>query len=146
MASTEIKEYFQIPSRMKTWAYSLMGIGILCLIIGFITKGNSSDVHEQSVFWGTLLYNCIFFTLICNAAMFFLSACTLAMGGWLTSFRRVPEAISSMVPVLGTITFIVMLIIVFGHKTYIYPWLDSSYMSGSEELHGKMGFLNPGFL
>jgi len=67
-----IKEQFEIPGRLKTWSYSLIGIGGAVLLYGMFTKGFSSDEHEQVHFWGTLMYNTIFWTLICNAAMFFL--------------------------------------------------------------------------
>lgn len=98
-----IKERFEIPGTMKTWSIALIGVGLLALIIGFVTKGLSNVEQEQAVFWGTLMYNSIFFLMICNATMFFICATVLAMGSWDVSFRRVSEAISSMVPIFGTI-------------------------------------------
>jgi hypothetical protein len=143
-----IKEQFEIPSKLKTWSYALIGVGAVAFIIGLVTKGFSGDVHEKSVFWGTLLYNSIFFTLITNASMFFICATTLAMGGWQITFRRVPEAISTMVPIFGSITFLVFVYIVFIDKNaHIYQWLDADAIrkSHDEELIGKLGFLNPAF-
>ena len=78
---SSLKLQFEIPGKMKTWSMALIGIGLLALIVGFVTKGMSADDHDKSVFWGTLLYNSIFFLLICNASMFFICATTLAMGG-----------------------------------------------------------------
>jgi len=98
-----IKENFEIPSKMRTWSIGLIAVGLLLTIIGLITKGFSSDEHDKAVFWGTLLYNSLFFLMICNASMFFICATTLAMGGWDATFRRVPEAISTLVPIFGTI-------------------------------------------
>ena len=64
--------------------------------------------------------------MLVNASMFFICVTTLAMGGWQVAFRRVTEAISALVPVLGVITLIVILSIVFGHRVDIYPWLDKN--------------------
>jgi len=83
--------------------------------------------------------------LVVNAVMFFLCATTLAMGGWQVSFRRVTEAISACVPLIGSITFVILMSIVFGNKHLIYEWLDKDAVSKSEVLKGKAGFLNPAF-
>lgn len=140
-----LKQQFEVPGKMRTWSLALIGIGLLTLIIGIVTKGMSSEVHDNAVFWGTLLYNSIFFLLICNASMFFICATTLAMGGWQMTFRRIPEAISTLVPIFGTIAGVLMLFIVFSDKTYIYPWADSSFWKEHPEIAGKSGFLSPMF-
>ena len=144
MASS-ISTQFEIPGKMKTWSLSLIGIGLVALVIGLATKGLSSDEHEQAHFWGTLMYNTIFWTMICNASMFFICATTLAMGGWEQTFRRVCEAISTMVPIFGSITFVVLLYVVLGNKHHIYHWLDSDAVANDSLLKGKSGFLNPKF-
>jgi len=140
-----IKEQFEIPGRLKTWSYSLIGIGGAVLLYGMFTKGFSSDEHEQVHFWGTLMYNTIFWTLICNAAMFFLSFSAMAQAAWMQSFRRVPEAISTMVPIFGGITLMVLLYIIFDHKHHVYHWLDAEAVAKDPILKGKVGFLNPTF-
>lgn len=141
-----IREQFEVSGSMKTWAFGLMGIGILAFIIGFITKGLSSDEHQQAIFWGTLLYNSIFFLLICNASMFFICVTTLAHGGWQVTFRRVPEAISAVVPIFGLIAIFILFFIVFGlnhgDHNLIYTWK----IPGKDEMiMKKTGFLNPTF-
>jgi len=107
-----IKEQFEIPGTLKTWAYALIGIGGAALLYGMFTKGFSTDEHEQVHFWGTLMYNTIFWTLVCNAAMFFICFSTMAQAAWMQSFRRIAEAISTLVPVFGTITFAVLMYVV----------------------------------
>ena len=79
--------------------------------------------------------------------MFFIAATTLAFGGWQMAFRRVPEAISAAVPVIGIIALIVLLAIVFGghHMTHIYHWTDTEAVESDKILKGKSGFLNTGF-
>jgi hypothetical protein len=141
-----IREQFEVTGKMRTWSMGLMGVGILAFIIGFITQGLSSDFHEQGIFWGKLLYNSIFFLLICNASMFFICVTTLAHGGWQVAFRRVPEAISAVVPIFGLIAIFILFYILFalnhdGHNA-IYHWV---HPGNDQLLLKKKGFLNPVF-
>jgi hypothetical protein len=84
----------------------------------------------------------VYFLLVVNAAMFFICATTLAMGGWQMAFRRVSEAISVAVIPLGIIAFIILMSVVFGNQHHIYHWLNPK---GDRILEGKSGFLNPRF-
>jgi len=137
-----IKEHFEIPGRYKQWSMGLMGVGVLSLIIGFILYGS----ENQGVrFWSALLQNSVYFLLIVNAAMFFFAATTLAWGGFQISFRRVTEAIAASVIPIGGITFVILMCLVFGHKTSIYEWLDKDLVAHDEALKGKSGFLSPAF-
>ncbi|MDE1192790.1 MAG: quinol:cytochrome C oxidoreductase [Arachidicoccus sp.] len=142
MAST--KTYFEIPAKMKTWSYILMAVGILTFIIGFFTKGMSADHEEQKVFWGTIMYNSIYFLLITNISMFWLCALTLGMAGWHIALRRIPEAISAAVPVFGTIAGILLIAIVFSNL-HIYEWTNMEEVHANAALAHKHGFLNVPF-
>lgn len=141
---SSIKEQFEIPAKLKTWSFALIGVGLLAFIIGLLTKGRGTE-EEQAVFIGTIMYNTIYWTLITNASMFFISVTTLAMGGWQQSFRRIPEAISTMVPIFGSITVAVLLYVVFSGNHHIYHWLDTNAVANDEILKGKSGFLNVKF-
>src|SRR5215831_16496633 len=141
-----VKEQFEVPSKMKTWSMILIIIGVIAFILGLITKGVSKDEHEKAIFIGTLMYNSIFWMLICNASMFFICATTLAMGGWYTVIKRIPEAISTLVPVFGSITLLIFIyVVLIDHTTSIYEWLDKDLVSKDPVLKGKSGFLNPAF-
>src|SRR4051812_47664807 len=137
------KEYFEIPARYKNWSYGFIGVGVLALIVGFFMYGNGND-ELRTRFWGALMQNSIYFLLTTNACMFFICATTLAHGGWQMSFQRVPEALSAAVPVLGLITLIILLAIVFGgdHMTHIYHWTNPETVNNDEVLKGKKPFLN----
>jgi hypothetical protein len=140
-----IKQQFEIPAGYRKWTYGLLGIGALALVLGFIFLGMSKDEHAQTRFWAVLLQNSLFFLLIVNASMFFICATTLAMGGWQMAFRRVPEAISSVVPVFSVLALLVFVGIIFGHQHHIYHWLDKEHVEHDPILKGKSGFLNPTF-
>jgi hypothetical protein len=140
-----IKEHFEAPGGMKKWALGLMGVGLLVLVIGVITLLLSHDEHSQTRFWSVLMQNSIFFLLVVNASMFFICATTLAMGGWQMAFRRVVEAISSVVPILGVITLVILFCIIFSDNHHIYHWLDKAEVAKDEKLQLKSHFLNKGF-
>lgn len=137
-----INENFVVPARMKTWSIGLIVVGLIAIIAGYFTTGMDHENHGKEIFAGTLMYNSLFFMMVCNASMFFICATTLAMGGWQQSFRRVPEAISTLVPVFGIIAFGVLMYVLFG--THIYHW-NSHEATEDPILKGKLGFLNPTF-
>ena len=147
---------FELPASYKKWTYGLIGAGIIALLYGIfayhpfaaVSHAAGHDAHASvngTRFWAVLLQNSVFFLLVVNAAMFFICVTTMAMAGWVVAFRRVSEAISSVVPILGLITFAILLAIVFGGRTDIYHWLDKDAVAADHILNGKKGFLNPTF-
>jgi len=140
-----IREKYTVPKRFNTIAITLMVIGILAIIGLYVTQGSKSDAHSQARFWGSLLQNSVYFLLVVNAAMFFICATTLAWGGWQMSFRRVSEAISACVPVVGTICGVILLLICFGGNHEIYHWTDTEHVKHDAILNFKKGFLNKNF-
>jgi hypothetical protein len=159
MAST-----FELPGSYKKWTLGLIIAGAAAVLWGLIMyhpfdavqhgahgAGHAADASVNGTrFWAVMLQNSVFWLLVVNASMFFLCVTTMAMGGWQVALRRVPEAISSVVPILGIITFVVLASIVVLHRTDIYHWMDPSlYVKGSSTfdkiLDGKHGFLNPAF-
>lgn len=134
-----IKEFFDIPARYKNWSMALMGVGVLSVIIGFILYGGGE--HHGARFWAAMLQNSTYFLLITNAAMFFICATTLAMGGFQMAFRRVSEAISIAVIPLGIVALVVLIALCVVDP-HIYHWL---HPQGDKILEGKSGFLNSGF-
>lgn len=139
------REKFTVPKRYNTIAFALMAVGLLAIVGLYITSGSKSDPHQQARFWASLLMNSVYFLLIVNASMFFICATTLAWGGWQMSFRRVPEAISAAVPVVGTICGVILLAIVFGSNHEIYHWTNAEHVKHDKILNFKKGFLNKGF-
>ncbi|MBC7946625.1 MAG: quinol:cytochrome C oxidoreductase [Chitinophagaceae bacterium] len=140
-----IREKFEIPRRYNMISTALMAIGLISIIVLYITHGASSNPIEQARFWASLLQNSVYFLLVVNAAMFFICATTLAWGGWQMSFRRVSEAISACVPIIGFITLIILFCIVFGDNHTIFHWADTEHVKHDDVLLHKSPFLNKGF-
>jgi hypothetical protein len=135
------------PAAFKKWSTGFMIVGLLTLILGVIflnpVAGAHGDNANSTRFWAVLLQNSLFWLMLVNVSIFFIVICTLAMGGWQVAFRRVTEAIGSLVPVMGIITMIILLCIVLGNRGDIYPWLDKEHVAADKILKGKSGFLNP---
>ena len=140
-----IRENFTAPKKFNTVAMALMALGVLSIIGLWVTSGSSTDPKEQARFWASLLQNSVFFLLVVNASMFFICATTLAWGGWQMAFRRVPEAISAAVPVIGVISAAILLAIAFGDNHTIYHWTDTHHVAEDPILSHKKGFLNKNF-
>jgi len=146
-----MNERFEIPARLKTTSFVLMLIGIVTLLLGVFTLANNHDANheimhaERTRFWIVLLHNSVFFLLICVASIFVQAAASLAQGGWIVAYKRVPEAIGANVWIFGVITMIILFLIAFvfnidGHNT-IYHWV---HPEGDKILEGKSAFLNKG--
>jgi hypothetical protein len=140
-----IRENFTAPKKYNTVAMALMALGVLSIIGLWVTSGSSTDPKEQARFWASLLQNSVFFLLVVNASMFFICATTLAWGGWQMAFRRVPEAISAAVPVIGVISAAILIAIAFGDNHTIYHWTDTHHVAEDPILSHKKGFLNKNF-
>jgi hypothetical protein len=138
---------YKSPAGYKKWSVGLMAVGLLVLILGIIFLNPAAGSHGENLnstrFWAVLLQNSLFWLMLVNVSTFFIVICTLAMGGWQVAFRRVSEAISAVVPVLGVLTIIIILCIILGNRSDIYPWLDKQIVEHDEVLKGKSGFLNP---
>lgn len=139
-----MNERFELPARLKTTSLVLMAVGVLVLIIGGITM-LGGDHHAQTRFWIVLLQNSVFFLMMVTASVFIQAAASLAQGGWIVAYKRVPEAIGASVWVFGVIAAIVLLFIAFGldidgHNP-IYHWV---HPEGDEILESKSAFLNKG--
>ncbi|MFZ9694310.1 MAG: quinol:cytochrome C oxidoreductase [Chitinophagaceae bacterium] len=140
-----IRSTFTAPKNYNKIALAFIAIGVLSIIGLWVTSGSSADPKEQARFWASLLQNSVFFLLVVNAGMFFMCITTLAWGGWQMSFRRVPEAISAAVPVIGIISAVILLAIVFGDNHTIYHWTDTEHVAHDPILDHKKGFLNKNF-
>lgn len=145
-----MNERFEIPARLKNTSLVLILIGIITLLIGvkvlmFSGAETPELMHaDKTRFWIVLLHNSVFFLVMAVACVFIQAAASLAQGGWIVAYKRVPEAIGANVWIFGLIAMIILFIITFGlnvggHNT-IYHWV---HPEGDKALVGKSAFLNP---
>lgn len=145
-----MNERFEIPARLRTTSIALILIGVLTLLIGVFTLANNHDANHEIMhasktrFWIVLLQNSVFFLMMMVSCIFIQAAASLAQGGWIVAYKRIPEAIGANVWIFGLITGVVLLLTAFvfnidGHNP-IYHWM---HPDGDKIIEGKTAFLNP---
>lgn len=140
-----LNQEFKVPAKLKTTSMALLGIGVVTLIAGLVMLLMKGDQMAQNRFWAVLLQNSIFFLLICLASVFILSATSLAQGGWIVSFRRIPEAIASIVWIMAIIAGAILLTLVWTDNIHIYKWLEPGHHPHNSLNALKNFFLSKGF-
>jgi hypothetical protein len=132
-----MNEQYSFPAKLKNRCFALMAIGVLALIIGFVVYHD----HPERV-WANLLVNSTFFLGLSIGAGFFLAAHYVAYGGWQVVVRRVPEAVTRLIPVFG---LILLAVIIIGGP-YIYEYRNATIVANDVIIQGKMSYLNLPFM
>lgn len=134
---------FEVPSGLKKTGLVLSLIGIITLIAGAVCFLGKHEETGLVRFWMGLMQNGIFFLFMAISSVFIQAAASLAQGGWIVAYKRVPEAIGANVWVFGIIVLIILFSMVFGMGDHnpIYHWVNPH---GDKVLEGKSTFLNKG--
>lgn len=133
---------FTVSKNIRTLTYVLMGIGVLTIVVGFLT--DHSEHHNR--FWANLLVNGFFFFAIALAATFFIAIQYAAEAAWATVFKRIFEAVAGYLP-LGALFLIVVFAAGSLHLHHIYQWMDPEVSNPASPHHdkiiaGKSAYLN----
>jgi len=134
-----LNQDFQIPASLKKTSMILMLIGAIGLVGGAFMLLRGDDLAKTQ-FWAAIMHNSIFFLLICVASLFIQTATSLAQGAWIVAFRRIPEAIGSIVWILAIIVGVLLLSFVWTDNVNIYKWLDPNFNPKSNPLNGLKNF------
>lgn len=131
-----------LTNNVKKITYSLMGIGLLLILISFFI-GNK-DIHNYP--WTSIYTALIFFTFLSTGALFFLSIQYATQTGWSVILLRIMESISSFIPIGGGL-IILFLILSSLHLNHIFHWMDTSLYDKTSVnydsiIDGKKAFLN----
>jgi len=140
-----LNQEFKVPAKLKTTSLVLLAVGIVTLLAGVGVLLIKGDQMAQNRFWAVMLQNSVFFLLICLASVFVLSATSLAQAGWIVAFRRIPEAIGSIVWVLAAIVGVVLMTIIWTDNHHIYHWLEDGYIPKNSLNSLKNFFLSKPF-
>ena len=126
-----------VPRSMRQGAIALCAIGVIAFAIGLVTATQRA--------WLNLLIDGWFVFALGVGSLFFIGAQRLANSKWWSPIRRIPEALSMLVPV-GAVLLAVLA--VGFHQ--LYPWTDPA----SPEMHdahplvvpGRLTYLAPAFV
>ena len=106
---------FTVPKKAKQISMILMAIGILALILGFVT--NPDRV------WASLMVNNFFFLAISLGAIFFLAVQFAAQAGWSVVLHRVMQSIGSFL-IIPSAVMIIIIALGGSHRNHLYHWMD----------------------
>ena len=122
---------YTIADRTKKIIYALIGIGLLGLVYGVVTKAGGQRI------WANVLVNSYFFLGIGMAATFFMALQYATESHYAVPVKRVYEAISGYLPV-GAITLVVVLLVgsLGGH--HLYHWMEHGITDKGSEHYDKV--------
>ncbi len=126
-----MEEKFIYRKKYKLIAILLIFIGIILLFTGLVIFKVS-----QERLWANILLNNYFYLSFALGAVIFISLHNLGFSGWQTLIQRIPEAMSSFLPVSG----ILMLLIGFFGVHHLYHWSQTENLDSV--LLAKTAYLN----
>jgi hypothetical protein len=139
------KLQFVFDAKAKTFAYALMGIGLISIIAMFIVDGQHHGEHYHlNRSWANVFSGAFFFTALSLGASFFLGMQYAAEAGWATTIKRVIESTALYLPY--GLSFM-MLLFILGQLNvhHIYHWMangiaDPSSPNYDPVIAGKIGY------
>lgn len=118
---------YTFANKTRNFTFGLMAIGLITIIIGFITDivpdGVNSEGYHHTRIWANILVNSLFFLGIGLLATFFMALQYAAEVAWSVAIKRVYEAVSGYLPVGSIIIFLVLLAGQL-HLHSLYEWMD----------------------
>ncbi len=123
-----------ISSKFKYLSFGLIAVGVITLVVGFVSNPQRA--------WANYLLGSYYFLTIAIGAAFFMAIQYITQSGWSAMFKRVPEAISSFIPV-GVI--LLSLVLIFGAHS-LYHWSHHEAVEHDELLKWKEPYLNLPFM
>jgi hypothetical protein len=109
-------------------AFGLVALGVVGIIYGLFTV--------PARIWPNLLLDSFYGTSLGVAAMFFLATQRLTGARWSASLRRIPEAITAVLPIMA----VIMLLLYFGRET-LFPWSRAGAFAQEPAIAGKVRYL-----
>jgi hypothetical protein len=122
---------FQTSRRADAIALGLGAIGTLAFLTGLRMDPGRA--------WLDLLVAAFLFLCLALAGLVFLAIQHLASAGWWCAFRRVPEALMSLIPVAA----VPMLAVYLGRR-FLYPWTRPE-VAAEPAIAAKSAYLNEPF-
>jgi hypothetical protein len=128
----DMEEKFIMPQKFRLLTFGLMAVGLISLVLGFIFDAPRA--------WANYLLNNYYFLSLAVGGAFFLALQYITQSGWASGFKRVPEAMSSYIPVGG-----VLFLLLFFGMHYVYSWSGETAVHSDKLLLYKSPYLNVPF-
>lgn len=121
-----------LPSKVSTWGYSLLAVGLLGAVVGFVID------HQRAFF--VYLWAFCFLMSIGLGAMFLLAIEYVTNAHWSTPIRRIVEFVASILPFVGLLA----IPLAFGMHD-LFHWTHHDVVAADPILEGKTPYLNVTF-
>lgn len=121
---------FHVSPGSRWLSLFLIALGAAVAIYGVIAAPERT--------WPNLLLNGFYIASAGISAVFFLAVTRAAGARWSASLRRIPEALSGILPVAA----ILLALVFFGRHT-LFPWMRPGYFAGAAPNAGNARYLNP---
>lgn len=147
------EEKFIFSDKAKRLAFILMGVGLLLALIGYFTyhphvEGFTDEQNHHlpiKRLLASILFNGYFFFIISTCAAVFLAISQVANAGWYVAIRRIPEAMSTFMPIGAIAVFAVVFLSLVVFHGGIYHWGHDGVMESDPLLAKKTWYLNKPF-
>jgi hypothetical protein len=127
---------FQLRARYKKLSFGAMALGAAALAAGLFL--------DPSRAWANFLINNFYYLSLGLAGLFFMAIHFLAGSGWWTVLRRIPEAMSAILPVMAVLMF-ALIFSMTGGAHGLYHWADHEAVLHDPILTAKQAYLNVPF-
>ncbi len=128
---------FAVPGGLKKGAFGLIAVGAILLGIGIATAGE----HSAWRLWSSLLISSLFYAFVAVGAGFIVAIMHVTKAGWGAVTRRVPEAMTTYLPVA-----LLTMLVVGGLGLHdLYEWSHPDIVAEDHLLRHKAAILNPTF-
>ncbi len=140
-------ERFQFAGIGKILSLLGIAVGVIAIVIGLM----SSDHIMVERTYANLLLMGYYFTCVCAAGAFFVALQIVTQSSWSAGLIRIPQAMSSILPIASIILLIIVGLGLSSHNLY-HHWnadgiTDPASANFDKLVAGKSSFLNvPGFL
>jgi len=164
----DVNEQFQFSAKAKKTLFTILGVGVVSLVIGIIiemvggghaehaalapasdslaaTNATAADeghaYHWYNKLFVNMWINNVYFTGLALIGVFWVAVQYVASAGWSAGFKRVPEAFGYFLPITGILTLVVF--VLANHDMFHWTHLDLYDKSSphyDKIIDGKRGF------
>ena len=147
------EEKYIVTAGNRKWAFGLMILGALLAIIGYFTYHPQIEglTHEQlhdlesKHLWSNILINGHFTFIISACAILFVAVHQVANASWFVAIRRIPEAMSTYMPIGACVVLLVTLVSFYYLHGGLWHWAHPGVMETDPILMKKTWYLSKPF-
>jgi len=138
---------YQFAGIAKILSLIAIAVGVIVIAMGFLS---SNEVMVERTY-ANLLLMAYYFACVCAAGTVFVALQLVTQSGWSAGLIRVPQAMSSILPIASGLLLVVIVLGLFSDNLYQH-WnaeglMDPNSPNYDPLVAGKEAFLNlPGFL